>query len=57
MNQRFVMLIGNPGDGFVVVGPFDNHNEAFQYLEVERAKEDCWIVELHAPASDEEEQS
>jgi hypothetical protein len=55
--MRYVVLIGNPADGFVVVGPFESAYDATtyrikRYLETERDKSDCWILELHKPADD-----
>jgi hypothetical protein len=53
--MQHVMLIGNPADGFVVVGPFPDHDAAVRYMETDPEKESMWIVELHAPAQEEDE--
>jgi hypothetical protein len=47
--MRYVILMGNPGDGFRVIGPFDHIEDARIYLEGEFSKQDCWIMELDAP--------
>lgn len=49
--MKYVMMVGNPTDGFVVVGPFDYSDDAARYLETEHWQDNCWIVELHQPAT------
>jgi hypothetical protein len=53
--MQYVVLIGNPADGFIVVGPFESAYDAERYLETERDKSDCWILELYKPAYDDTE--
>lgn len=49
--SRFVLIHGNPADGFEFVGPFDNAAEAVQYAEhSERAE--WWVAPLVAPITD-----
>lgn len=52
MSKQYVLMIGNPADGFVVVGPFADHDQAQRYMEAEADVESMWIVELNAPAAD-----
>ena len=47
--MKYAMMIGNPADGFVVVGPFNDHATALAYLESETSSENMWIVEIHEP--------
>lgn len=47
--QRYVMMMGNPADGFHVIGPFEDRETAVRYMETERDAGDCWIVDLLAP--------
>ena len=49
----YIMIYGNPIDGFCYVGPFANRDEALTYAEGERDPRDWWIVELDAPAGSE----
>ena len=50
-----IVFIGNPADGFYAVGPFDTQDDAVRYIGGEHHKENCWAMELCAPASDEGE--
>lgn len=50
----FIMIYGNPCDGFRHVGPFKSHEDAVQYMACEKSSENCWIAELDTPCSDEE---
>jgi hypothetical protein len=42
-----VVVIGNPIDGFRVVGPFKTSEDAFQFEE--GVDESCWSMPLEAP--------
>jgi hypothetical protein len=50
----YVILMGNPADGFVVIGPFSNRDDAHKYLLAEDAYENVWIVDLQQPAKETE---
>jgi hypothetical protein len=50
----YIMIYGNPCDGFRYVGPFEDHDLALAYGEA-GASGDWWITELDPPASDEGE--
>jgi hypothetical protein len=49
MNEQWVLIFGNPTDGFAFTGPFKSHAKA-----VETAKEmelgDWWVDILNKPA-------
>ena len=47
-----VVLMGNPEDGFVVVGPFPDRTDAARYIGTDQSGETMWTVELHKPAKD-----
>lgn len=51
MNQaaQFIVIYGNPSDGFSHVGPFESRDDASQYASADTAG-DWWIVMLDAPA-------
>jgi hypothetical protein len=51
MNQpeQFIVIYGNPADGFSHVGPFNSRDEASRYAEPD-TPENWWIVMLDAPA-------
>lgn len=46
----FIMVYGNPIDGFCYVGPFGSHEDAKAYMESEDDRTDCWVADLFAPA-------
>jgi hypothetical protein len=50
--SRWVVLMGNPTDGFVVVGPFTFRESAIDYMETDPSygQEPMWVVESHQPA-------
>jgi hypothetical protein len=47
----FIVVSGNPVDGFGFVGPFEDSDD----IDVEEYGE-CWIAELHAPEDDEDDE-
>ena len=51
----YVILMGNPADGFVVIGPFAEHEDAVEYIDSEPSRhENMWIVDLQQPAKETE---
>lgn len=46
--KKYIVIYGNPGDGFHFIGPFDTIDEATEYGK--DATRDWWIAELNAPA-------
>ena len=53
MPYPHIIVMGNPSDGFRFIGPFDDIEDARQYLETEASKENCWIAMLDVPAGSE----
>lgn len=55
MNQpiQFIVIYGNPVDGFTHVGPFANRDDAVAYAEDEPYNGNWWIAMLDAPAQGE----
>jgi hypothetical protein len=53
--MNYILIYGNPRDGFRFVGPFAERDDAVVYLEMEVYQENIWIAQLDAPAVDEEE--
>jgi hypothetical protein len=50
MIQRHMVITGNPVDGFFYYGPFEDHDHALGYAEVEHDGQDYWITPLqHVP--------
>jgi hypothetical protein len=47
--EKFIIIYGNPADGFNHVGPFDSRDEASSYA-ANDSPADWWIVMLDAPA-------
>lgn len=44
-----VIMTGNPADGFAVIGPFNNAEEASEYADEHFREEEWWLLPLHAP--------
>ena len=55
MNTNWIIVKGNPIDGFDYVGPFPNAHTAARYIEEDRESENQWIVELAVPCWNEED--
>lgn len=52
--QQYVIMMGNPADGFVIVGPFNDRDTALAYMESEPpSSENMWIVDLQSPVESE----
>jgi hypothetical protein len=59
-DQRFIIVRGNPADGYDFIGPFDDIRAALVHRDIRlqrhtdvTAPRDCWIVELRAPDDEE----
>jgi hypothetical protein len=50
MPLQFVIIYGNPADGFSFVGPFNSRDDAAQYA-ADDTPADWWVVMLDAPAT------
>ena len=50
MDQQFIVIYGNPAEGFTYVGPFASHDDAVDYAQVDNAPSDWWIILLQQPA-------
>jgi hypothetical protein len=48
--QQFIVIYGNPLDGFAHVGPFDSRDEATTYAESEPYNGNWFVTMLDAPA-------
>lgn len=49
-----LIISGNPADGFVFVGPFEDREEAIQWAEEARyanAHESWWVADLLEPGA------
>lgn len=49
--NKYIIIYGDPKDGFVYVGPFDKFQQATEYAEAD-GKTDWWVVELETPAEE-----
>jgi hypothetical protein len=45
----FVVLLGDPINGFVVVGPFTARDDAVAYIDEDPSDETAWVVDLTPP--------
>ena len=43
--ERFIVLVGNIGDGHTAVGPYESIEEAFEA----HSGDECWVMTLHEP--------
>jgi hypothetical protein len=49
--EKFIVIYGDPVEGFAHVGPFDTHAEAVEYATVD-APCGWWVTHLHTPDTD-----
>lgn len=48
--MKWLVIYGNPVDGFRYCGPFDGRGDAFEWADDNVATEyDWWLAELNAP--------
>ena len=52
--DQCVLMVGGPGDGFDLYGPFDTEDDAISYAEHERFQDSWWVVPLHAVQCDDD---
>ena len=45
--MKYIVITGTPSDGFRYTGPFDNEEDAINYIEY--SKFDWWIDEIKEP--------
>lgn len=48
----FVVIHGNPADGFGYIGPFPDGEAANDYADTALRGEDWWVVALQSPAQE-----
>ena len=48
--NKYIIMYGNPIEGFTFVGPFDTKQEAIEYVDAEPTDYDTCIAELLEPA-------
>jgi hypothetical protein len=55
VSTKTVLMTGNPVDGFVFVGPFDNHESACDFAEAcgHDLERDWWTADLADPTDPE----
>ncbi|QWY83553.1 hypothetical protein [Rhizobium phage RHph_X2_28B] len=53
MSNKYIIISGNPVDGFTFIGPFDSADEATQYTE-SNSKDlyDWWLAPLTEPTEE-----
>lgn len=47
--NKWIIAVGNPGEGFVFIGPFDTFEEALEYAEANLRRSAWSISELVRP--------
>jgi hypothetical protein len=51
--MNYIICYGNPIDGFIFIGPFEDRDDAVRYAEHHmRDGGDWWITELDEPAKE-----
>lgn len=48
MEDKYIVIDGNPVDGFDYTGPFESEEDAIHYAEFNLAGIDWWIAPLRA---------
>ena len=52
MKHKYILVFGNPIDGFTCYGPFKTSEMAHSFVEISNAhKSDYWVMILHPPES------
>lgn len=49
MNEYNIIILGNPVDGFIYIGPFETHTEALSYAESRYRSSSWWIGTMTEP--------
>ena len=49
MNNRYIVIVGNPVDGFSFFGLFDSAKDAGDWAECECKNQTWWTAELKEP--------
>lgn len=44
-----ILVIGNPVDGIIFIGPFDDGEEAVEYAEVHHKNDEWWMAPIDTP--------
>ena len=45
----FIVIVGDPVDGFRYYGPFDDHDSAVKWAEAELDGERWWVADMEPP--------
>lgn len=45
----YIVVLGDPINGFVCIGPFANRDDASKYLDEDPGDETGWVVDLTPP--------
>lgn len=49
MNTKWILIVGDPIDGFFYYGPFDDQQAAIDYVEANHDGPDWWTAKLMGP--------
>lgn len=47
--MKYILIFGNPVDGFTYLGPFDSTEEANDYADDKIRRDDWWVAILDKP--------
>jgi hypothetical protein len=53
MPKKYILITGDPVDGFFYYGPFDTNDDAVAYADDEQHGMDWWVAELQPPKKEE----
>lgn len=49
LTSCYVLVIGNPGDGFQIVGPFEDGNDANEWADAHARGMEWWAMRVQQP--------
>ena len=53
--MKYIIVLGEPTNGFTYVGPFRNYEQAYNYAEGRGISNGSWITCLHEPTKEGED--
>ena len=54
-SQPHVVVVGNPLDGLILIGPFDGQHEAMEFVNRDEPDSDWWVAPVESPDPEVEE--
>jgi len=51
----YIVIVGNPLDGYSFIGPFDDYEAAYDYTILKGIASRAWVSTVHSPTTPEED--